>query len=95
MEHVSTVLFSLFRGSPGHGQWVVNCLQGAWPAIVGQGIARVCRPAAFAAFALMIAVEDAAWESALASMKGELLEKIRQATGGEVRDISFFLLPTS
>lgn len=92
MEHISTVMFSLFRGTPGHGEWVVNCLQGAWPAIVGQGIARACRPAAFGGSTLTIAVEDAAWESALASMKDVLLDKIRRATGGEVREISFYLL---
>lgn len=91
MEHISTVMFSLFRGTPGHGEWVVHCLQEAWPAIVGQGIARACRPGAFEGSKLTIAVEDAAWGSALASVKDELLDKIRQATGGEVREISFFV----
>lgn len=91
MEPVAGVLYSLFRGSPAHREWVVNCLQGAWPAIVGQGIARVCRPAVFDGSGLRIAVEDPAWEDALASMRDELRERILRATGGEVRRISFFV----
>ncbi len=91
MEPVSSVMFSIFRGTPRHAEWVVHCLRGAWPALVGKGIARVCRPAAFADSALSIAVEDAAWEGALAGMRDELEERIRNATGGEVRRITFFL----
>jgi predicted nucleic acid-binding Zn ribbon protein len=91
MEPISTVLFSLFRGSPRHGDWVVACLEGAWPAIVGEGIARVCQPASCAGATLIVSVTDAAWEKVLTSMKDELQAKIRLATGGEVQELSFVL----
>jgi hypothetical protein len=91
MEPISNILFSLFRGSPRHGEWVLACLEGAWPAIVGEGIARVCRPASCAGATLVVSITDTAWEKVLASMKDELQAKIRLVTGGEVRELSFVL----
>jgi predicted nucleic acid-binding Zn ribbon protein len=89
MESVSNVLFSLYRETPFHGEWVVACLQGAWPGILGEKIAGVCRPLALRGPELVVEVPDGAWMLALSSMKTELLDRIRRVAGDEVSALSF------
>jgi hypothetical protein len=89
MEPVSLVLYSLFRGTPQHGEWMVSCLQGAWPGIVGDAISRVCKPWSCNGSSLVVRVDNPAWEGTLNAMKEEILAKVRQATRGEVRGLSF------
>jgi predicted nucleic acid-binding Zn ribbon protein len=89
MEPLSGILFGLFRGSPQHGDWVVACLEGAWPALVSERIALVCRPARFEASKLTIEITDAAWDEPLRQMAPELLQRIRQGTADEVRELRF------
>ena len=89
MESISSILFTLFRGSPQHGEWVIACLEGAWGGLVGDRICRVCRPLSFTNSSLTIEVLDAAWEEPLRGMKPELLLRIRQVTGDEVRELYF------
>jgi len=89
MEPISKVMFSLYRGTPQHADWLVACLEGAWPSFVGHTIARICRPHIFHAAELVVLIEEPAWENALNDLRDELLEKIRVATGGEVRRLSF------
>ena len=89
MEPISNVLFGLFRGTPRHGEWVVACLEGAWPALVGERIAGVCRPARVEGSVLTIEVLDGAWEEPLREMRTELLQRISQGTGNTVSDLQF------
>jgi hypothetical protein len=89
MERISSVLFKIYRGTPQHAEWMVACLQGAWPALVGERLAQVCRPVAFSKSTLVIEILDRDWESALKSTKRELLDKVRRATENEVLEISF------
>jgi len=88
LEPVSNILFSLYRGTPQHEEWILACLQGAWQGIVGERLAEVCRPAALKGTDLIIEVADAPWMKALKGLKGEITEKLRTATLGEVRSIS-------
>jgi hypothetical protein len=88
MEPVSSVLFSLYRGTPQHDEWVLACLEGAWAGIVGERLAAVCRPHSFKESSLVIAVADASWEKALKGLKKEITQKLRSATFGEVRSVS-------
>jgi predicted nucleic acid-binding Zn ribbon protein len=87
MESISNLIFSLFRGTPQHADWVTACLQGAWERIVGPGIARACRPAALSGTELLVSVQDATWEATLRSLRDQMLEKVRLATGGEVQSL--------
>jgi predicted nucleic acid-binding Zn ribbon protein len=89
METVAALLYGIFRGTPQHSDWIVACLQGAWPGLVGERLAVVCRPAALADGRLKIEILDADWAVALRSMDKELLAKLQAATGGEVTRISF------
>ena len=91
MESLANVLFSLYRGTPQHGEWVVACLQGAWSGIVGDHIARVCRPVSWKDHRLVIQVEGADWKQNLRALEGELLAKVRSASGNEVRELSIKL----
>jgi hypothetical protein len=91
MQPISTVLYSLYRGSPRHGEWVVACLEGAWPALVGDTLTKVCRPSRFSHSTLVIEILDHAWEEPLRSCREMLSAKLREATGDEVRQISFTL----
>ena len=88
MEPISSVLFKIYRGTPQHAEWMVACLQGAWPALVGERLAQVCRPVAFSKFKLTIEILDRDWEGALKSTKTQLLDKVRRATDNEVLEIS-------
>jgi hypothetical protein len=89
MEPISPILFSLFRGSPRHAEWVVACLQGAWPGLLGPKLAAVCRPCLYENRRLVIEVLDRAWEDPLRACEPELLAKIRTATSDEVRTLAF------
>ena len=89
MKPVSHVIYSLYKGQPNHGQWVVACLEGAWPKLLGARLAAACRPAFFEKSDLRIEIFDQEWEQAARSVKQALLEKLRAATASEVKSISF------
>ncbi len=89
MEPLSNVLFGIFRGTPRHAEWVLACLEGAWPNLVGERIAGVCRPAQFEGSRLTVEVLDPAWATTLRDMGPELLQRIRKGTGDEVREVHF------
>ncbi len=89
MEPISTVLFRIYRGTPQHSEWMIACLEGAWTRLVGETLARVCRPLEFHKSNLVIEILDRDWEGALKSTRRELLEKLRRATGDEVQHLSF------
>jgi len=88
LEPLFGVLVSLQRGTPRHGAWVVACLQGAWPRLIGEKLASVCRPALFRDAELVVEITDRDWEGAVRSVQGALLDKLRAATAGEIRQIS-------
>jgi hypothetical protein len=83
------MLFSLFKEKPNHGQWVIACLEGAWPKLLGDRLAAVCRPVRFENADLLIEVLDREWDQAVKSVKPALLEKLRAATANEVKTITF------
>jgi hypothetical protein len=56
---------------------------------VGDRLAAVCRPIAFAKGSLRVEILGRDWESTLRSMERELLQKLRTATDGEVIRITF------
>ena len=87
MEKIFGVLFSIYRGTPKHGEWVLACLQGAWPKLIGEKLAAVCKPASFDGSALVIEALDHQWEDAIRSIRPELLKKLKSATAGEVSNI--------
>jgi len=89
LEPLFRVLYSLYKGQPNHGQWVVACLEGSWPRIVGERLAAVCRPASFENSELRIEILDREWDAAVREVKPALLEKLRTETANEVKNISF------
>jgi hypothetical protein len=88
VEQLCGVLFSLHRGTPRHGDWVIACLAGAWSRLIGDRLAAACRPVRFKNSALTIEVLDIAWVEAVKSVTPELMEKLRIATAGEVKSVS-------
>jgi len=82
-------MLSLYRGMPNHGEWMVACLQGAWPKLVGERLAKVCRPVALENSMLEIQIDDRDWEDALRSIQPMLLKKLQTVTSGEVTALSF------
>jgi hypothetical protein len=88
LEQLSRVLFSLKRGTPKHGDWVIACLCGAWTRILGDRLAASCRPVRLENSRLVIEVLDGNWVEAVKSIKPELIEKLYAATAGEVKSIS-------
>jgi len=88
LEKLFGVLFSIYRGTPRHREWVLACLQGAWPKLIGEKLAAVCKPASFDGSALAIEVLDRQWEDAIRSVRLALLDKLQSATAGEVTRIS-------
>jgi hypothetical protein len=88
LEQLFSVLVSLHHETPRHGEWVVACLQGAWPKLIGHRLASVCRPAAFKDSELVVEIIDRDWEEAVRSVEPALLEKLRAATAGVVKSIS-------
>lgn len=89
MKPLFPVLFSLCKGQPNQGQWVVACLEGAWPGILGERLAAVCRPVSFEKSNLRIEILDGDWDRAVKSVAPALLEKLRAATASEVKSLSF------
>ena len=87
MDSLRDVLFALFRGTKHHDTWVTSCLEGAWPSLLGERIARICRPVNLRHGELTIEVRDSAWKEALFGMKDDLLRRLRSASGGEVTDL--------
>jgi hypothetical protein len=77
-------MMSLYRGMPAPSEWIVACLEGAWPKLVGDRLAEVCRPVAFRNSQLEIEIKDRDWELAVKSVQPELLKKLKIATSGEV-----------
>ena len=88
MECISTALLTVFRGTDYHGPWMAACLEGAWCGLVGERVAAVCRPVSVRHAELIIEVLDPDWLPALASMKKELLARIRAFAGDEIRSLS-------
>lgn len=88
MEPVSGILFSLYRGTPQHEEWILACLQGAWRGIVGERLAEVCRPSAVKGSELIIEITNSSWVKALKGVRRDMAEKLRIATFGEVQSIS-------
>jgi len=89
LEPVFGMLFSLFKEKPNHGQWVIACLEGAWPKLLGDRLAAVCRPVRFENADLLIEILDSEWDQAVKSVKPALLEKLQAATANEVKTITF------
>jgi len=88
LEPVSSILFSLYRGTPQHEEWILACLQGAWRGIVGERLAEVCRPSAVKGSELIIEITNSSWVKALKGVRRDMAEKLRIATFGEVQSIS-------
>ncbi len=93
MKPVSSILFSLYKGTLHHDEWVVACLQGAWSGLLGDRIAQACVPVALNDRKLVVQVRDPGWLPTLSSMSSVLLERIRSATGAAVAGIVF--MPSS
>ncbi len=89
MDSISSILLALFRGTPQHGEWIIAFLEEAWPTLLGDQLAGVCRPLRFDTSHLVISVTDPAWAGALKGLESELCRKLQRATCGEVRRISF------
>jgi len=87
MEPVSNIIFSIFRGTAQHDDWVLSCLEGAWPGLVGERLAAACRPRTFKGSHLTVEALDPEWVPALKALEDELLAKMVEATGGEVRSL--------
>jgi len=95
LEKLFGLLFSIYRGTPKHGEWVVACLQGAWQKLLGDKLAAVCAPASFDGSTLVIEVIDPQWNEAVRSVVPALLEKLRTATAGEVSRVSVVSRPSA
>jgi hypothetical protein len=89
LEPLADVLFSLYRGQPDHGPWVVACLEKSWIRLLGEKLAAVCRPVRLDGSNLVIEIRDREWEPAVRSVASALLDKIQAATAKEVKTISF------
>ncbi len=89
MESISSVLYKLYRGTPKHGEWVVACLKGTWTNILGERLAKTCRPSSVEEKELSVEILDLAWKDALQGMREEIENKLRAATNGEVRCVRF------
>ncbi len=87
MEPASKAVYALFRDTPRHGDWVVACLQAAWPALLGETLAPACRPRSLAHARLTIEIVDPMWADAVRHLEGEILARIGEATGGLVRSL--------
>ena len=95
MDSIANVLMSLYRDTPQHGEWITAFLEATWKVIVGDQLARVCRPLRFESSHLVIGVMDPSWADALRGLESELYRKMRRATCGEVRRISCRAVPAS
>jgi Dna[CI] antecedent, DciA len=88
MEHVAEALFGLYRGMPQHNEWVIACLEGAWPRLIGERLAEMCRPIAFKNRELVIKITDESWGNAIRDVKQDILDRLRSATSGEIQSLS-------
>ena len=88
MEPLFNVLFTANREMANHGEWVVACLKGVWPKLLGDRLAAVCRPVRFENSKLIIEMLDSDWADAVKSVKPSLLDKLRATTAGEVKAIA-------
>jgi predicted nucleic acid-binding Zn ribbon protein len=88
MEPLSRVLFSLYKDEPQYGDWVISCLQKAWPNLVGPGLANSCRPVSLKNQVLTVESTDGAWRTAIRSLEKEILKKLQTETGLEIRKIN-------
>jgi hypothetical protein len=89
LKQLFSILLLLHRGTPKHSEWVLACLEGAWPNLLGDRLAAVCRPARFENSELVVEILDRDWEGAVKSIKPVLLEKLRAATSEEIKTLSF------
>ena len=88
MEQLFGVLCSLHRETPKHGEWVVACLEGAWPKLLGEKLAEVCRPIRFEEPELVVEIFDNNLKEALQNVKPELLKRLHAATAGAVKTLT-------
>ncbi len=88
MKAVSDFIYTLYRGTPQHPEWVVACLTGAWHGILGDRVAGCCRPAILRGTELVVEVTDDAWLPVLSDMKEQMLQLVRTATAGSVRRLT-------
>jgi hypothetical protein len=89
LKQLFSILLLLHRGTQKHSEWVLACLEGAWPNLVGDRLAAVCRPARFEDSELIVEILDRDWEGAVKNIKPVLLEKLRAATSEEIKTLSF------
>ncbi len=87
MEHVFGVILSLHKGTPKHGEWVIACLRGAWPKLIGDRLASICRPVIFDGGQLTIEIEDTMWEKPLDSIKSDLIQRLGSVSSGLINDV--------
>lgn len=64
-----------------------------WEAIVGEKLAKRCRPLSLKFNILTIAVANSSWLTQLQFMKAELLVKINTTAGLQLHDIYFITRP--
>jgi hypothetical protein len=88
LDQIFGVSLSLFRGTPDNGEWIVACLEGAWPKLLGDRLAAACRPLSFKGAELVIEILDRDWEDAVKNLQPELLKKLRMATDGKISALS-------
>lgn len=67
---------------------MIACLEGAWPKLLGDRLAAVCRPVRLENADLLIEILNPEWDQAVKSVKPALIEKLQAATAGEVQTIS-------
>ena len=87
MEQVFGVLFSLYKGKSINDEWIIACLDGAWPKLLGGKLSTVCRPASFKNSELVIDIVESGWDDAVRSVQPELLTKLTAATAGHIQRI--------
>jgi hypothetical protein len=91
MDRAFNILFTLQRGTSRHGQWVVECLRGSWPRVVGDKLASVCRPADMAGTVLTVEVIDDAWLDTVRGLQADLRDRLYSITGGEVKELKILI----
>ena len=65
----------------------------AWPAVVGDRVARRTRAMRFHEGTLWVEVEGSAWAFELSFLKRRLLRELQGRVGPHVRDLSFVTAP--
>jgi hypothetical protein len=89
VKQLFSILLGVYRGTSRHSNWVVVCLDGAWPKLVGDKLASVCRPVRLNDTELVVEILDRDWENALKSVQSNLQQKLESATMGFVKTLSF------